>query len=302
MWDQAHLVGLVQQNPQIAIKYFGEEQQGRSTSRESYEQLYRDNSALSASYAETIANLKEERDLRVKAERDAVWKDVAFTAAHKLGNPVFALETNLQGLKRKIPEKPEEALEIANEMDASIEKSKSIIEQFKSLTKAQSISQRPIDLLPIIETAARVAQAHDVKVEIITDPRVRLASADPTRIAECFDELFANALHWLRDPEKHISVKLDLAEKKELPSSLDDTARYIRIRFQDNGDGVPPGKKDEIFAPFYTTYPHGTGLGLALIQRVVEGHGGTIREVGTANEGAVFEIFLPQATPNKQGK
>jgi hypothetical protein len=91
-----------------------------------------------------------------KAEREAVWKDVAFTAVHKLGNPIFALETNLQVMKNKIEAHPDEALEIAREMAVSIEKAKAIIEQFKSLTRAQEISARPVDLVPLIESASRV--------------------------------------------------------------------------------------------------------------------------------------------------
>ena len=58
---------------------------------------------------------------------------------------------------------------------------------------------------------------------------------------------------------------------------------------------------EQIFAPFFTTYPHGTGLGLSLVQRVIEGHDGVIREIGKPNEGAVFEIFLPQADSKRQG-
>jgi signal transduction histidine kinase len=116
------------------------------------------------------------------------------------------------------------------------------------------------------------------------------------KMTECFDELFANALHWLDKPEKRIAVSVDVAKKKELPPGLDDTKKYIRIRFQDNGCGVPIDKKEEVFAPFFTTYPHGTGLGLSLVQRVIESHGGMLREIGKPGEGALFEIFLPQAT------
>lgn len=159
LWDRQHVIGLIQQYTQIAFKYFSDEGRAQSEYRKSYEQLYIENSSLVEKNQATIKALEEERDKRVRAERDAVWKDVAFTAAHKLGNPIFALETNLQGLKREITARPEVAKEVAAEMGASIEAAKSIIDQFKSLTKAQEITPRATDIVPIINNAARVAIA-----------------------------------------------------------------------------------------------------------------------------------------------
>lgn len=296
IWDRQQMVSLVQQYPQIAHKYFSEEGRAQSKSRKSYEQLYLENTSLNEKMQVTISALREERDKRVRAEREAVWKDVAFTAAHKLGNPIFALETNLQGMKRKIATRPAEALEVAAEMDVSIEKAKTIIDQFKSLTKAQQISTRAVELLPLIKNASRIAENHGVHVQVTADKTCPAAQADPIRMTECFDELFANALHWLNKSEKRIAVTVGVPKKQELPSTLNERGKYIRVRFEDNGCGVPSSKKEEIFAPFFTTYPHGTGLGLSLVQRIVEGHGGAVREVGKPEEGAAFEIFVPQAT------
>lgn len=292
-WDRHQLVSLIQQYPQIALKYFSEEGRAQSKYRKTPDELYRENVELTERLQSSIAAQK-------RAERDAVWKDVAFTAAHKLGNPIFALETNLQVLKSKLSHRPFEALEITDEMAVSIEKAKAIIEQFKSLTRAQEISPRPVDLVPLIESASRVAIDNGIRVQLPQNGKHPLALADPTRMTECFDELFANALHWLKNPDKQIAVSVDLPKRNELPPTLDNSRSYVRVRFGDNGCGVPPDKKEQIFAPFYTTYPHGTGLGLSLVQKVVEGHRGAIREIGKPSEGAVFELFLPSATPNSE--
>ena len=69
----------------------------------------------------------------------------------------------------------------------------------------------------------------------------------------------------------------------------------MKIRFEDNGQGVELKDKETIFAPFYSTYPHGTGLGLSLVKWIVENHGGIIYENGKPGEGACFEILLPIA-------
>ena len=65
----------------------------------------------------------------------------------------------------------------------------------------------------------------------------------------------------------------------------------------DNGPGVPADIADTIFDAFYTTKPHGTGLGLALTKAIVEGHGGSIRCVSTETPGTRFLIRLPLAEP-----
>jgi signal transduction histidine kinase len=294
-WDRQYLTNLIQQYPQIAFKYFSEEGRYQSKSRKTTEELYRETVGLNEKLQAANDTLREEREKRVRAERDAVWKDVAFKAAHKLGNPVFALETYLQGLNRRIKSKPDEALEVAGEMGASIEKAKGIIEQFKSLTRAQEISKRPVELVPLIQGASRVAVESGVEVKVEAPHGSPPVSADPTRMTECFDELFANALHWLDKPDKKISAIIDVPKRTERPAELDQKKGYVRVRFEDNGRGVPVGKKKEIFAPFYTTSPHGTGLGLSMVERIIEGHEGLIRETGKPGDGAVFEIFLPQS-------
>ncbi len=295
VWDKDHLAQLIGQFPQLGYKYFSEEARSQSRYRKTPEELYEENVKLTERLQVTLVALREERDKRAQAERDAVWKDLSYTAAHKLGNPVFALETDLQGLKKRIPEGAKDALEVANEMEASLEKAKLIIEQFKSLTKAQEISPRPIDIAPVLSNACRILKEKGVELEIHLPVKLPKVLADPDRITECFDEIIVNALHWLDKSAKKISASIELPKPKDLPASLDSSRRYVRIRFEDNGCGVPAETKERIFAPFYTTHPHGTGLGLALVQRIVEGHKGTIEEKGKHGDGATFEIYLPIA-------
>src|SRR5260370_39858650 len=107
--------------------------------------------------------MEEEKDKRTRAERDAVWKDLSFTAAHKLGNPVFALETDLQALKKRIASaSSSDAAQVAEEVSTSLEKANAIIEQLNSLTKPQEISVRPVSIAPFIRAACRVAAQNAV--------------------------------------------------------------------------------------------------------------------------------------------
>lgn len=299
IWDQAYLTSLVHQFPQIGYKYFSDESRIRSKTRKSYEDLYRENSELVGRQAKLIGDLEEERNRRVSAERDSIWKEISFSAAHKIGNPIFAIETDLEPLKKRIQEtRTKEAFEVVNNIGSSVEKAKSFVEQFKSLARAQDINPSVTLLLPLLKDAMRAIEHNGVKCQI--DCPVDLAVwADPDRLSECLDELVANARHWFDKPEKTFEIKAILPVPEPLPSFLDSRSKYVLLHVKDNGCGIQVANKKKIFDAFFTTYDHGTGLGLALVRRIIDGHGGGISEGGIPGQGADFEIYLPLPPQDK---
>jgi signal transduction histidine kinase len=302
VWDRNYLTGLVYQYPQVGFKYFSDEGRAQSKYRKTPEELNRENLNLNSRLAATnnqltatIAALEDEKNKRVRAERDAVWKDISFTAAHKMGNPIFAIETNLDPLNRRIDEgRATEAVDVVGRIRKSVEKAKAIVAQFKSLTSAQEVRPVPTRLLPLLEEACSVATAQNVACSIDCPSELHVLG-DPERLGECFDELVNNALHWFDKSERRIEVKVSQPGSGALPEQLDSSVKYATIHFRDNGAGVPRENKSKIFDAFFSTYHHGTGLGLALVRRIIEGHGGAVSECGLAGEGADFEMFLPLA-------
>lgn len=299
IWDHDYLSALIQQFPQLGYKYFSDEARSLAKFRKGPEELYGENVQLTERLAKTISDLESERNLRVRAERDAVWKDISFSAAHKIGNPIFAIETDLAPLRKRIIEsRTEEAIEVTDNMQSAVEKAKGIVEQFKSLTKAQQVNPVPMLLRPTLEDVCRTLRNHGADCELLCDTSVTVL-ADPERFQEVLDELAANAVHWFDKPERKIRLEVELPARAKLPPSVDSSRDYALIHFKDNGTGVTVDLKEHIFEAFFTTYDQGTGLGLALVRRIVEGHQGTIREVGLPGRGADFEIFLPLAVETK---
>jgi signal transduction histidine kinase len=293
IWDQNYLTSLVQRFPQIGYKYFSDEGRIRSKTRKSYEELYRENSSMSAGLRKLNMVLEEEKNKRTRAERDSIWKDISFAAAHKIGNPIFAIETDLEPLLRRIREKrQDEAEEVIKNIHSSVEKAKAFVEQFKSLAKAQDIKPITIPLKPILEDACKPLCNHEVKFKIKCPIDLKV-QADPDRLGECFDELVMNAIHWFDKTEKTIEIEVTNPAPTPLPDFLDTTQRYIVIHVKDNGCGIAASEKNFVFDAFYTKHDHGTGLGLALVRRIIDGHGGGIIESGIPGKGADFEIYLP---------
>lgn len=293
VWDREYLSSLINRFPQIGYKYFSDEGRIRSKTRKSYEELYKENSDLVGRQARLIADLEEEKNRRVRAERDAVWKDISFSAAHKIGNPIFAIETDLEPLNKRINEqRTKEAGEVVENIRSSVEKAKAFIEQFKSLSLAQEINPVPTLLHPILEDACRSLSSKNISCKVECQVELEVL-ADPEKLAECVDELVANAVRWFDKQVKKIKFIVISPVLEPLPDFLDSTKEYVLLHVNDNGRGIPVTDKQKIFDAFFTTYPQGTGLGLALVRRIIDGHGGGIIENGIPGKGADFEIYLP---------
>jgi signal transduction histidine kinase len=300
VWDKPYMTSLVQRYPNIAYKYFSEEGRYQSKFRKSFEELYKENESLVSRQRSLIVELKSEKDKRVRAERDAVWKDISFAAAHKIGNPIFAIETGLDPLLKRMNEgRIDEASEIATIIGRAVNKAKTVVEQFKSLAKSQQLHLTDTSVLSVIGDIAESLKSQGIAVQLEVSPTLYVR-CDVEKIEECFDELAMNSMRWLeksgkKRPEWRIEITAATSANRELPDSLEIGKKYVVVNFRDNGTGVPIDKKNKIFDAFVTDYEHGTGLGLALVRRVVEGHGGAIVEVGKPGEGADFEIYLPLA-------
>ncbi|MBF0459226.1 MAG: hypothetical protein HQK99_15150 [Nitrospirae bacterium] len=118
-------------------------------------------------------------------------------------------------------------------------------------------------------------------------------------MAECFDELVINSAHWFDKDEKNISIEVVSTAPDSLPDFLDSSEKYVLIHVKDNGCGIQLHEKNRIFDAFFTKRNHGAGLGLALVRRIIDGHGGGIIEVGKPGRGAHFEVFLPLAPDDR---
>ncbi|MGG9961231.1 ATP-binding protein [Ferruginibacter sp. SUN106] len=295
-WDEQIITSLIQNNLQLARKYFSSEALTKSGIRLSYEELYKQNIGMYEELEKINEALIAERNRIELLERDAAWKLLSFTAAHRLGNPMDAIDSELSNLKLALSmKKPEVIDEIVKSMEIPIEKAKSIIAQFRNLSIAHEIKPENVKssvLNDVLKNAAK--QAIDKKVNVKFDfKNTPETSIDVQKMLECFEEIIRNSLHFVKGKNQQISISTSISKETDLPDKIDRTRKYLKIIFTDNGCGVPHEKKKEIFKPFERSYIHGTGLGLAFCEIIVEKHGGKIREIGKPGEGAVFEIFLP---------
>ncbi len=134
---------------------------------------------------------------------------------------------------------------------------------------------------------------HSDGIQLIMDldTDLPLTLADPFQLEQVFINIINNARQAMKSEKEPGKLTISTA----LRSSRSGGSRWIQIRFADNGPGIPPEVMPHIFEPFFTTkrLDQGTGLGLALCDRIARVHQGRIWAENTADRGAVFVLELP---------
>jgi signal transduction histidine kinase len=100
--------------------------------------------------------------------------------------------------------------------------------------------------------------------------------------------LIMNSIDAMKDVDgtRELAIKSQRAENEQLQVSVSDT-----------GIGLPPRQADQIFNPFFTTKPHGTGMGLRISRSIIESHGGRLWAADNSPRGATFQFTLPATVP-----
>jgi signal transduction histidine kinase/CheY-like chemotaxis protein len=180
-------------------------------------------------------------------------------------------------------------------------RAKDLVQQiltFRRKTKQDRIS---LNILPVIKESLKFLRASlPSTIEIIQslDPGVGPVLADPTQIQQVVMNLCTNAAHAMRERGGVLEVRLTevvIGEGNRGKVLIPPPGLYARLTVKDSGHGIPPEILPKIFDPYFTTKEmgEGTGLGLAVVEGIVQGHGGVITVESEPGVGTVFQVFLP---------
>ncbi|MEN3747883.1 ATP-binding protein [Sphingomonas sp. HF-S3] len=159
------------------------------------------------------------------------------------------------------------------------------INSYRQVASEPVLDRRPFQAAPFAAELARLFRAErpDVALDLLLDPSDFAIDADPDLLAQALINLLRNAGEAASGHAASPRVLFDLRRS---------SAGEIGIAVADNGPGVPPELRRDIFLPFFTTRATGTGVGLNLVRQIVFAHGGTIDLKDDALGGARFEILL----------
>lgn len=175
---------------------------------------------------------------------------------------------------------------------------KGLTKQLLAFAKGSSATQLVCAAKDLLADSTRIASAAsnaEITVEVAEDTENVLV--DRGQMLQVFQNLVVNALQAM-PPEPHqprvqIRAGNTVVGIGEVPGL--DAGSYVEFEVRDNGSGIKPEHLEKIFAPFFTTKKHGTGLGLATVLSIVRKHGGQIALDSQVGVGTVFTVYLPQA-------
>lgn len=182
-------------------------------------------------------------------------------------------------------------------------RAKDLVKQILSFSRPDAGHMRSVLLYPLMREAMRMLRASlpsSVRVQLDVQNREDHLLANPTQLIQIFMNLGTNAFHAIGD-EGTITMtarRIDLRQSADdnvfLPS---DQAEWIEVSVRDTGSGMDAQTQSRIFDPFFSTKKdtHGTGLGLSVVQNLVEKHHGMIKVDSTLGKGSCFRIYFPLA-------
>ncbi|MCI5101706.1 sensor histidine kinase NtrY-like [Phaeobacter italicus] len=238
----------------------------------------------------------------VSAQRMAAWGDVARRIAHEIKNPLTPIQLSAERIKRKFaPKLGEENSDLLQSMTDVIVRQtndlRRIVDEFSKFARMPEPDRREEDLVQLLREAVTLQKAGQPDLTITADlPNApMMADLDSTMIGQALTNLIKNAGEAVESLSKKGTVP-DL--KPEIRIAVSAQKSGYEVTIADNGIGLPEDRA-RLFEPYVTTRDEGTGLGLPIVKKIIEEHGGTLALEdapvfdGQSHFGAMAVIRLP---------
>ena len=223
--------------------------------------------------------------------------------AHDFNNlltPIIGYSDLMLMDKTSLEQKQSEFLEAIGQ---AAHQAKSLVNQILTFSRKSDQERMPVHLGTVIQNTLSLLRSSipaTVEINFRIDTYEDVVLADSTQIHQIIMNLCTNAAHALPDSNGNIQIHLtDHAGSAQGWSHdrLCDDKKYVCIIVKDNGSGISPDRLEKIFDPFYTTKEKGkgTGMGLAVVQGIVNSYHGTIAVESEPDEGSTFYVYLPKS-------
>ena len=245
---------------------------------------------LIRSFNAMVQDLEKSRAALVKSEKISIWQNMAQQLAHEIKNPLTPIKLSAERVLRRWRNEPESIGEIIeSSMMAIIQETEglsTLLNEFRTLSKPTEPSQSWTKLREPVEEVINTYSSSYPGVQFdISHVKSGISiKIDKHRLSQILTNLVINAIDAMNGSGS-IEIRTDLVKKREIC--------YCRISVKDSGKGIGEQEGHLIFTPYFTTKDSGTGLGLPIVERIVNDHGGAIWFDSAEGMGTTFYIDLP---------
>ena len=244
---------------------------------------------LAGAFNQMAAALKTSLERRLAAERLAAWGDVARYVTHEIKNPLFPIRLSIENLQRAYQGRGNQStafdeifVQCTDIVIEEVERLQRLVDEFHQFARMPHAERKLSDLNQVVQNVVNLYAESVENIQIKGSLALDLPplSLDSEQITQALENLIQNAIEAIPDGGTlNISTQLVNEEK-------------IRIKIQDTGIGMSPETLAQIFAPYYTTKDTGTGLGMAIVQRIINDHDGEIFVESKEGIGTTVSIEL----------
>jgi signal transduction histidine kinase len=247
--------------------------------------------------ADGISRLEETQQRIKKLE---IAGQLAALVAHEIKNPLNSIGLTIAHLRdRFLPANPEASRRftaLTSNVTNEVDRLNQIVEGFLRSAKPPAFSRQPADINDLIDEAitsiAPQAQQQEVKIHRQFDRSLPKLSVDYHQLRQALLNLMINALQAMPDGG-------ELEVSTSLVDGTEGAARCVAIAVKDTGSGISPEHLPHLFDPYYTTKQRGFGLGLSMVEQIVQNHEGRIDVASQPGNGSVFTLLLPVETERR---
>jgi PAS domain S-box-containing protein len=219
--------------------------------------------------------------------------ELAAALAHEIKQPIAASITSANALLRWLAHDPpdlDRARTAAARIEQDANRAADVINSLQSFYRTGTPAERQIiDVKEIIEEMTVLLRGEADRHSITMHPELEADTptilANRVQLQQVFMNLMLNAIEAMKDNGGKLTIR----------SRLNPEGRLI-VSIADTGVGLPAESTEQIFDPFHTTKPQGTGMGLTITRSIVESYGGSVRATANQGSGATFHFILPGET------
>ncbi|MDQ3188992.1 MAG: ATP-binding protein [Pseudomonadota bacterium] len=225
----------------------------------------------------------------ISAQRALAWGEVARRLAHEIKNPLTPIQLAAERLQMKLITKlsvlDADVLKRGTSIIVSqVTAMKRMVDDFRDYARVPPARLSPIALNTLVEEVAALygVEVGTGAIELALRPGLPLIEGDATQLRQVIHNLLVNAQDALADrKDARICVRTELVEIEEANTN----ARAVRLAVEDNGPGFPTNILRRAFEPYVTSKASGTGLGLAMVKKIVDEHGARIEVINRDSVG-----------------